>query len=118
MVTKPPVSIPGLNLIPIMDKVTGRLNPAWFGFFSDLTAPATPIEVVTVGASPFTYTAVHAGSLLIKGGTVNQISLIRARVTVITGLTTGFIPMSQNDQVEVTYAVIPDAWYVPNGNPA
>lgn len=115
---KPPVAFSSLNLIPIADKATGRLNPAWFGFFADLTAPATPIEEVTLDASPATYTAVHAGSLLIANGTVTQIELVRARVTVITGLIAGFIPMSQNDQVIVTYAVIPDVWYIPNGNPA
>lgn len=117
MVQKPPISLPSL-WAPMLDPRSGILTEVWRGFFSDLVSPATPIQVVTVSASPFTFTAIHIGSLLVVGGTVSQIDLIRARVTVTTGLIAGFIPMSQNDQVVLTYTVLPSVWYIPNGNPA
>lgn len=114
---KPPVHLPSQSQ-PIMDPATGRMNPAWYGFFYDLTSQATPLDGVTPGASPYTYTAIHPGAMLIIGGTVSEVDLIRGRDTVNTGLTAGFFPMSQNDQLVITYSAAPTLWYVPNGNPA
>lgn len=79
---KPPVPFVNLNAIPVVDLTTGKMNPAWFGFFADLTSPSTPIETLTLDASPATYRAIHAGSLLLRGGFVTAISFTRARVTV------------------------------------
>jgi len=115
---KPPVHLPSQSQ-PIMDMETGRMSPAWYGFFYDLTSAATPYEAVPVGASPFTFTAVHPGAILIVGGTVSEVDLIRARETIApTGQTAGFFPMSQGDQIVVTYSGLPVMWYIPNGNPA
>jgi hypothetical protein len=116
MVQKPPAVMPPAT-VPVVDPDTGLLSQAWYGYFRDLGSFATPIEVVTVAASPFTYTAVHAGNLLIKGGIVGSIGLIRARVTIaVTGLTSGFIPISQDDRVVITYTGLPEVWFIPNGN--
>jgi hypothetical protein len=48
---------------------------------------AQPIQVVTVGASPFTYTSLSNGVLSVTGGAVSIVSIIRQGVTVATGIT-------------------------------
>jgi len=68
---------------------------------------AQPGQAVAVGASPFTYTAPFNGHVLVTGGTVSAISLIRQSATFATGLTSGFIPVSRLDQVKVTYSSTP-----------
>lgn len=114
---KPPVNLPS-NQVPLIDPKTGVLTPAWRAFFDDIVSAAPPIDdTLTLDPSPATYTAIHPGFLLIVGGTVSQVDLIRARVTVTTGQTAGFFPMSQDDQLEITYAVVPAIYFLPTGNP-
>lgn len=48
---------------------------------------AQPVQAVTVGASPFTYTALANGVLSVTGGAVSIVSIIRQGVTVATGIT-------------------------------
>jgi len=48
---------------------------------------AQPVQTVTVGASPFTYTALENGLLSVTGGAVSAVSIIRQGVTVATGIT-------------------------------
>jgi hypothetical protein len=47
---------------------------------------AQPAQTVTVGASPFTYTALFDGTLSITAGAVSNVSIIRQGVTVATGI--------------------------------
>lgn len=54
----------------------------------DPTPAAQPVQVVTPGASPFTYTALANGVLSVTGGAVSSVSIIRQGVTVATGITT------------------------------
>lgn len=54
----------------------------------DPTPAAQPVQSVTPGASPFTYTALANGVLSVTGGAVSSISIIRQGVTVATGITT------------------------------
>lgn len=80
---------------------------------ADAPQAAQPIQTITVGASPFTYTAPFNGSVLVKGGTVSIVSLIRQGASTVTGLVTGFIPVSRSDQVQITYTAAPTAVYFP-----
>lgn len=48
---------------------------------------AQPVQAVTVGASPFTYTALANGLLSVTGGAVSSASIIRQGVSVATGIT-------------------------------
>lgn len=50
---------------------------------------AQPVQPVTVGASPFTYTALANGVLSVTGGTVSAASIIRQGVSVATGIGAG-----------------------------
>lgn len=117
MPQKPPVAAPS-QLQPVVDE-HGLATEAWWGFFSNLTASPTPYQQITVGVSPFTFTAVHAGTALIIGGTVSSVGLWRGRVTITpTGQVAGFFPLSQGDKLIVTYTGLPVLWFIPNGNPA
>lgn len=77
----PPINVPS-NQQPVIDPRTGILTPAWRAFFSDLVAAAHPIFEETAGSSPYVFTAVHPGALLIKGGFVTGVEFTRGRVTV------------------------------------
>lgn len=71
-----------------------------------MSATAPPVTVAP-GASPYTYTAVDAGTLVVQGGTVSLVELGRKGTFVTTGLTTAVLSLSRGDQVRVTYAVAP-----------
>lgn len=79
----------------------------------DPPSQAQPVAAITVNASPFTYTAPFAGSVAITGGTVSLITLIRQSTSVATGLTTGLIPVSRGDQIQVTYTGTPTMTFIP-----
>lgn len=99
---------------PITDK-SGMVTPAWLQFFTALVAPPSAIDPLVVTLSPYEYTASAPGNLLVRGGTVSALALIRARVTIDPlGIVEGFIPMGLGDLVRVTYTVVPDMWFVPN----
>ncbi|MDB5584897.1 MAG: hypothetical protein JWR80_10073 [Bradyrhizobium sp.] len=71
-----------------------------------------PIAPVSLGVSPYTFTATTIGDLLVRGGTVSAVTLVRGDVSV-TCPTSGFIPMAANDSVIVTYSVLPTVTFVP-----
>lgn len=68
-------------------------------------APPRPI-VITIGASPYLYTAPFAGWVVINGGTVSSITFSRDGATFFT-VPGGVVPVAQGDQVIVTYSVAP-----------
>lgn len=76
-------------------------------------ARAQPIQVVTVGASPFSYTAAFDGTVVVTGGTVSAISLTRQGTSVATGITTGLFPLSRLDIIQVTYSGLPVMTFLP-----
>lgn len=95
--------------------VTGQLVATpWFRFFQELAGMNPPgPSGVNFTASPGTYTASANGHVLVAGGAVSAISLVRGRATVATGMTSGFIPVSQGDKVVVTYTVLPTITFIP-----
>ena len=68
-----------LGITNLKKLVLGLLPP-------DSVPAAQPVQSVTVGASPFTYTALYNGTLSITGGTVSAVSVIRQGVSVATGI--------------------------------
>lgn len=111
--TLQPVQVPSIQ-IPVIDPKTGLMNPAWQRMFIALTQPPQAAQEVTVGGSPFTYTASVSGTLIVKGGAISALSFTRARTTIdITGLT-DTVSMAQKDQTEITYTVAPSVWFVPS----
>lgn len=104
---------PPPNDVPLADD-DGVCGPAWYLFFAYLGRMPSPIEEVVLGPSPHTFIASFPGTLLIAGGTVSQVDLTRGRVTVTTGQTAGFFPMALQDEIEITYTVLPDVWFIPS----
>lgn len=99
--------------VPLLD---GRAtNRSWWRFWQGLYlgVPPGPEQSVTVAASPFTYTAPRAGSVIVSGGTVSQIQFTRA-ASYVTGATAGVIPVGSGDQLTITYSVKPTITFVPN----
>lgn len=67
---------------------------------------------IAVGASPFSYTAPNAGTVLVRGGTVTVLELGRGGVFVNIGVVAGPVPVSAADVVRVTHAGAPTMTYV------
>lgn len=63
-----------------------------------------PIVPITVSASPFVYTASSAGSVILSGGSIENVEFERPPAGFISvGSFRGAVPMGQNDQLRVTY---------------
>lgn len=83
----------------------GYIIDPWNSFFQQFTQQA-PASVGITGTSPLTYTANVKGNLLVIGGTISNISLIRGSTTFnLTGQT--IIPISIGDTVVITFSVTP-----------
>jgi len=108
--TAPVFNIPTFEA-PMVDLETGRATRAWYLPLMSLFQPL-PENSVTPTGSPFAFTAIQGGALLVSGGTVSQITLKRNQVYV-TGLTSGFIPVSAEDVVTITYTVAPTLLFFP-----
>lgn len=74
-----------------------------------------PLEVPTIGASPDTYTALRDGFIVISGGTVSDLSLVRDGTSTSLGITTGVVPMAMFDRIVTTHAGAPLAVFIPRG---
>lgn len=94
---------------PLVDRL-GKLVPPWNSWFQQFAQAAPAVANITIGISPFSYTANSNGSLIVSGGTVSNISLIRGTTTIIVATSTVnpvIIPISIGDTVQVTYTVSP-----------
>lgn len=69
-----------------LDNLRALIGPGII--LQDPVPAAQPVQSVTVGASPFTYTALGNGTLSVTGGAVSVVSIIRQGVAVATGITT------------------------------
>jgi len=74
---------------------------------------AQPSAAITPTGSPFTYTVPFSGAVTVTGGVVSVISIKRQGATVATGVTVGVFPVSQNDQLVVTYTGAPTMVFLP-----
>ena len=70
-------------------------------------------EVVTVGASPYSYTASRDGYLAVTGGTVTKQEYGRTGVFTDVGLLTSMLPILQGDTMRVTYTAVPTITFIP-----
>lgn len=73
-----------------------------------LRAPAA----ITPGASPYSYTASAAGTVIVAAGTVTIVEIGRGGVFTVTGLIAALVPVSLGDVVRVTYAVAPTMTFI------
>jgi len=89
-------------------------SQSYYRFFQavDQGIPPALETAVTVGGSPFTYTAQHGGFMIITGGMVSDVSFVRG-TSYTTGQTAGVFPLSFGDQLVVTYSGAPTMTFVP-----
>lgn len=87
--------------------IDGQNSAAW--------GASGAIAAITVGASPFSYTAPAAGTVTIESGTVSAVTLKRGTPAAISvGSATGLlVPVSAGDVVATTYSVAPTMNFVP-----
>ena len=105
--------IPLPNLRAALVNKFGNLVSPWNSYLQQFTQAPPNIIAVTVGASPFAYTATEPGSLSVDGGTVSAISLTRGATTVdVTG--SKLIVVGINDVVTITYSVLPTVKFIPS----
>jgi hypothetical protein len=74
---------------------------------------AQPVATITPTGSPFTYTAAFDGTVVVTGGTVSALALIRQGTSIALGITTGPVPLSRLDQLQVTYSGAPTMNFLP-----
>lgn len=89
---------------------------SWYRWFQNIDKGLPPSSelAVTITASPWTYTAPSRGFVLVTGGTVSLIQFSRTTGTFYPiGQTSGIFPVSQNDQLKVTYSAAPIVTFVP-----
>lgn len=90
------------------------ITPVWQRWFNSfLQAPPAP-SAATLSASPASLTAQAPGSFLVTGGTVSVISIQRGTATLVTGQTSGFIPVAVADRIVITYSVLPAVQFLPS----
>lgn len=112
--TNPTFGLPSPTLA-LTDPKTGLVSSIWYQFITRLQqlSAERAIAALTVGASPFTYTASTIGNIFVSGGTVSSIVLGRSGVT-LTCPENVFIPVAANDTITVTYSVKPTMTFVPS----
>jgi hypothetical protein len=94
--------------------VKGNTHSAWYRWFTGIAkgTPPSAEAMLTLGASPYAYTAPSKGFVIIRGGTVTAVQFTRS-VTTLTGQTQGVFPLSQGDVLTITYSVLPTVTWVP-----
>lgn len=92
-----------------------KTNSAWYRFFQGLFngVPSGAESSVTLGATPYSYTAPSGGWVIVRGGTVSAIQYTRS-ITTLTGLTSGIFPVGQGDILTITYTVLPTVTFFPS----
>ena len=101
------------NTLPISG--TEIVSSIWYQFFVRIAqlSAERPIAPVSVGASPFVFTANTIGNVFVSGGTVASIVLKRSGVT-LTCPENIFIPVAANDTVTITHTGAPTMTFVPS----
>lgn len=109
----PDFGLPDFQLAAVDDQQA--FMPEWQRFFTRIAQKSAErkIAAVSPGASPYTYTATTIGNLLITGGTVSAVSLVRGAMSASCP-TSGFIPMAGKDSVVITYTVAPTLNFIPS----
>lgn len=73
-----------------------------------------PIVTISVGSSPFAYTASRSGSVWISPGTYTDVQLKRGITTLDFGyVTRGIFPVAIGDTITVTYTLTPTMYFIP-----
>jgi hypothetical protein len=112
--SNPTFGLPSRTL-KIAQPDSGAPDETWYQFFVRLAqlSAERPFAPVSLGVSPFVYTAFTIGHVILQGGTVSGIILGRSGVT-INCPGNVFIPVAANDTVTITYSVLPTMTFIPS----
>jgi hypothetical protein len=104
--------VPEYN-IPLTDK--GSTQASYYRLFQDLHIgrPPSGEVVVSIGASPFIYTAKIKGNMIVSAGSVISILISRSGTFYGTGLTQGLFSLAAGDQLKVVFTVTPNLVFLP-----
>ena len=96
----------------------GNTSANWYRFWAGLFRGLPPENVspVTVGVSPYVYSAPRRGSLIVSGGTVSAIELSRdgGDTYYDVGTQAGMFALSASDLLRITYTGVPTVTFVPS----
>lgn len=85
----------------------GKLLAPWNSYLQQFTQAPPGIMGITIGLSPFDYIVEEPGTIIIVGGTLTDVSLIRGSDTLAMGNAARIIPVGIQDTVRVTYSIVP-----------
>lgn len=89
------------------------LNSTAFGYEGSTEIPGGAFVALTVGASPFAYTAPSRGAVMVSGGTVSAITITRNGAVAPSGATAGSVLVCAGDIVTITWTAAPTCTFVP-----
>lgn len=102
------------TLAPFVNKLGLIIRP-WNSYLQQFTQAPPNILSVSVGASPFSYTAREPGNIAITSGTISNVRLTRGIVDIDFGAGTNItVPVGINDVVTITYSVLPTIRFIPS----
>lgn len=94
--------------------VLGAIGVTSYYFQQPLSVLNSAQIVLSVGGSPYSYTAPSVGTVVIAGGTVSAITLKSLNGTAVNiGVTSGPISVYAGQVVTVTYSVAPTMTFIP-----
>lgn len=95
----------------------GRPTQVWWRFFNLLFSKPPAESTITVGASPFLTAFTSDGFVIVEGGTVSLIELLRGSSVLTTynlGATSGQFVVKNGDAIQITYTVAPTVTFFPD----
>jgi hypothetical protein len=91
----------------------GFIIPPWNSYLQQFTQKPSAVITQEVSASPYNLTPNANGKIIITGGTISEILLIRGATSIdITGKM--IIPIRIEDTIQVTYSVLPTIYFLPD----
>lgn len=92
---------------------TGKILSPWIQYLQQFTIAPPNIMTLNVGISPFSYVAKEPGNVVVTGGVITAIHLIRGAVDLdITGQK--IIPVGIKDTIIITYSGLPTVNFIPS----
>lgn len=102
---------------PVPLTARGVTESAWYRFWAGLFNGLPPGNVVpvTLTGTPFVYSAIRKGSVIVEGGTVSQIQFSRdgGDTYYDVGTTAGMFSVNASDLLRIFYSVDPTVTFVP-----
>lgn len=91
----------------------GIVTTVWQRFFNALVSSPSAIASIQATQSPVAYKAAERGTLSISGGTISDVTLQRASVSISLG-PVRLVPVANADTVTITYSVAPTISFIPS----